>query len=183
MDCWKESVRRGLSTGAGKRQEAFMRLLNKIGEQDSQATLAQSDDVEEDVDTLAQLPKFLVFAPAVGDRGIALPNNRFEGYECVIYLSPMLEFESKKHVEHTVAHEFAHACLRHHTDEAKAQYVSGVEHGKQKPEVDADALAATWGFPRSRRMAWSEKTALEYCRKLKSRSAQLRFAREQFGIE
>ena len=65
-----------------------------------------------------------------------------------IYLAPALERQSQEQVDFTVAHEFAHALLRHHLpgndslskEELKAGYLNW------KSEVAADKLVLKWGF-------------------------------------
>ena len=70
------------------------------------------------------------------------------GEGAFIYLAPSLERESQAQVDFTVAHEFAHALLRHHLPgndslskkELKAGYLNW------NSEKAADKLAKQWGF-------------------------------------
>jgi len=70
------------------------------------------------------------------------------GGDAFIYLAPSLERQLQSDVDFTVAHEFAHAALRHHEpeslitfsiDEAKKGYLNW------NSEVAADELVAAWG--------------------------------------
>src|SRR5579872_7408971 len=62
------------------------------------------------------LPRIVVFAPNPHDHGLCIPlmNGDPNGADAFIYLAPSLERQSQTDVDFTVAHEFAHAALRHH---------------------------------------------------------------------
>jgi len=70
------------------------------------------------------------------------------GEDAFIYLAPSLERQSQAQVDFTVAHEFAHALLRHHlpgkdgltTKELRAGYLNW------NPEEAVNKLALEWGF-------------------------------------
>jgi hypothetical protein len=91
------------------------------------------------------------------------------GEDAFIYLAPSLERESQAQVDFTVAHEFAHALLRHHLpgndslskEELKAAYLNW------NSEKAADKLALEWGF------------TLPAYRKTKSRGASIRSSYER----
>src|ERR1700756_2681170 len=62
------------------------------------------------------LPRIVVFAPNPHDYGLCIPlmTGSPNGVDALIYLAPSLERQSQTEVDFTVAHEFAHASLRHH---------------------------------------------------------------------
>lgn len=104
------------------------------------------------------LPRIVVFAPNPRDYGLCIPLMAGEpnGADAFVYLAPSLERQSQSDVDFTVAHEFAHAALRHHEpeslmtfsiDEAKKGYLN------LNSEVAADELVAAWGYeiPKRRR--------------------------------
>jgi hypothetical protein len=97
------------------------------------------------------LPRIVVFAPNPDDYGSCIPlmPSNSSGEDAFIYLAPSLERQSQSDVDFTVAHEFAHAALRHHEpeslmtfsiDEAKKGYLNW------NSEVAADQLVAEWGY-------------------------------------
>ena len=97
------------------------------------------------------LPRIVVFAPNPDDYGSCLPLMPSDSTcgDALIYLAPSLERQSQTDVDFTVAHEFAHASLRHHKpenlmsfsmDEAKKGYLNW------NSEVAADELVAAWGY-------------------------------------
>jgi hypothetical protein len=97
------------------------------------------------------LPRIVVFAPNPDDYGLCIPlmAGGPNGADAFIYLAPSLERQSQSDVDFTVAHEFAHAALRHHEpeslmtfsiDEAKKGYLN------LNSEVAADELVAAWGY-------------------------------------
>jgi hypothetical protein len=103
------------------------------------------DDIAND------LPRIVVFAPNPDDYGSCIPlmPSNSSGEDAFIYLAPSLERQSQSDVDFTVAHEFAHAALRHHEpenlmtfsiDEAKKGYL------EWNSEVAADQLVAEWGY-------------------------------------
>jgi hypothetical protein len=95
-------------------------------------------------------PRICFFAPAPGMFGLCtvLMPSAPSGEDAFIYLAPSLERESQAQVDFTVAHEFAHALLRHHlpgndrltTEELKVGYLNW------NSERAADKLALEWGF-------------------------------------
>ena len=97
------------------------------------------------------LPRIVVFAPNPQDYGLCIPLTAGDqnGYDAFIYLAPSLERQPQIDVDFTVAHEFAHASLRHHEpenlmtlsmDEAKKGYLNW------NSEVAADQLVAEWRY-------------------------------------
>jgi hypothetical protein len=96
-------------------------------------------------------PRIVVFAPNPQDYGLCIPlmAGAPEGADAFIYFAPSLERQSQSDVDFTVAHEFAHASLRHHEpeslmtfsmDEARKGYLNW------DSEVAADQLVAKWGY-------------------------------------
>jgi len=95
-------------------------------------------------------PRICFFAPAPGIFGactVRMPSAP-PGEDAFIYLAPSLERQSQAQVDFTVAHEFAHALLRHHlpgkdgltTKELRAGYLNW------NPEEAVNKLALEWGF-------------------------------------
>jgi hypothetical protein len=102
-------------------------------------------------DIVNDLPRIVVFAPNPDDYGLCIPlmAGHPNGADAFVYLAPSLERQSQSDVDFTVAHEFAHAALRHHKpenlmtlsmDEAKKGYLN------RNLEVAADELVAAWGY-------------------------------------
>ena len=100
---------------------------------------------------VTDLPRIVVFAPNPDDYGSCIPlmPSNSSGEDAFIYLAPSLERQSQTEVDFTVAHEFAHAALRHHEpenlmtfsiDEAKKGYL------EWNSEVASDQLVAEWGY-------------------------------------
>ena len=100
---------------------------------------------------VTDLPRIVVFAPNPHDYGSCIPlmPSNSSGEDAFIYLAPSLERQSQTEVDFTVAHEFAHAALRHHEpknlmtfsiDEAKKGYL------EWNSEIAADQLVAEWGY-------------------------------------
>jgi hypothetical protein len=96
-------------------------------------------------------PRIVVFAPNPHDYGLCIPlmTGVTNDADAFIYLAPSLERQPQTDVDFTVAHEFAHASLRHHEpqnlmsfsiDEAKKGYLNW------NSEVAADQLVAQWGY-------------------------------------
>lgn len=115
----------------------------------AKALIRLSERIPENV--LNGLPRIVVFAPNPHDYGLCIPlmAGDPEGADAFIYLAPSLERQSQDDVDFTVAHEFAHAALRHHepeklmtfsADEAKKGYL------ERNSEVGADQLVAEWGY-------------------------------------
>ena len=79
-----------------------------------------------------------IFAPEPSIEGSAYPVKEIAdpGDErMMVYLAPQLERLSQKHVDQTVAHEFAHVVLGH-----------SIKHGSPSNEREADNKIQTWGF-------------------------------------
>lgn len=100
---------------------------------------------------VTDLPRIAVFAPNPDDYGSCIPlmPSNSSGEDAFIYLAPSLERQSQTEVDFTLAHEFAHAALRHHEpenlmtfsiDDAKKGYL------EWNAEVAADQLVAEWGY-------------------------------------
>lgn len=90
------------------------------------------------------MPTVTFFAPSLniyGEVMQAQPDGVF------VYLSPILECESQRDVDFTVAHELAHVALGHY-DEKNIHDASHLPHEEQPHEIAADATAEEWGFPR-----------------------------------
>ena len=115
----------------------------------AKALIRLSERIPDDV--VNSLPRIVVFAPNPNDYGLCIPLIAGDpnGADAFIYLAPSLERQSQSDVDFTVAHEFAHAALRHHEpenlmtfsiDEAKKGYLSW------NSEVAADQLVAEWGY-------------------------------------
>lgn len=115
----------------------------------AKALIRLSERLPEDV--LNGLPRIVVFAPNPHDYGLCIPlmAGDPEGGDAFIYFAPSLERQSQEDVDFTVAHEFAHAALRHHEpeklmtfsmDEAKKGYL------EWNSEVAADQLVAEWEY-------------------------------------
>ena len=117
-----------------------------------------------------ELPRIVLFAPDAGEYGRCIPlmPNDFDSDAAFIYLAPSLESRPQVEVNFTVAHEFAHALVRHHLpqnmilspEEAKRGYL------ESNSEIAADKLVAEWGFrvpkrrsrDRKRQISNDEKT-------------------------
>lgn len=92
-----------------------------------------------------ELPRILVFAPSQHIWGECYPwcetiggNGEMRTVEgSLVYLAPELEEREQDDVDFTVAHEFAHAILRH--------ALPGGQRGNGL-EQEADALVAEWGL-------------------------------------
>ena len=97
------------------------------------------------------LPRIVVFAPNPDDYGSCIPlmPSKSSGDDAFIYFAPSLERQSQTEVDFTVAHEFAHAALRHH--EPKNLMTLSMEEAKKgylewESEIAADQLVAEWGY-------------------------------------
>ena len=104
-----------------------------------------------------KLPRVVVFAPSPGANGKCLSLiPAHGGDDAFIYLAPSLERHPQADVDFTVAHEFAHALLRHHLPENTKLSESEVKEGYLyfNSEKAADELVLDWGFelpPRRKR--------------------------------
>jgi hypothetical protein len=90
---------------------------------------------------------------------------------CIHLFRSSLERQSQSEVDFTVAHEFAHASLRHHEpenlmtfsmDEARKGYLNW------ESEVAADELVGSWGYeiPKRRKRKREQCHRLGFCRRL-----------------
>lgn len=96
-----------------------------------------------------RIPLFTaVFAPSATTLGLASSWFHPAGPErtgFMIYLSPRLEGMSQSRVDSVVAHEFAHAILRHESDSLPPG--KAPRHSEDLPsEKAADELVTQWGF-------------------------------------
>ena len=94
-------------------------------------------------------PRICFFIPAPGLFGstVLMPSGP-NAEDALIYLAPSLERQSQTQVDFTVAHEFAHALLRHHlpaNDRLSKKELRG-SYLNWKSEAAADKLALKWGF-------------------------------------
>lgn len=97
------------------------------------------------------LPRIVVFAPNPDDYGSCIPlmTGDHDSADAFIYLAPSLERHSQRDVDFTVAHEFAHAALRHHEPEKLMTF--SIEEAKKgylhwDSELAADQLVTEWGY-------------------------------------
>ncbi len=67
----------------------------------------------------------------------------------MLYLSPELERRPQAYVNSSVAHEFAHAVLRH---DATISKDDPLQH-----EREADTLIAKWGYRPTNSCGWMQK--------------------------
>jgi len=125
-----------LGGGLSKRFNAIRNVWKKISERFP------------DNNPFDELEPMIFFAPSADTagevKGSTLPGP-------FVYLSPTLELESIRQVEHTVAHELAHLMLGHHkqTQDELARDDKGIirRHGDTPQERAADELSTQWGFP------------------------------------
>jgi len=88
----------------------------------------------------ASLPDITLFCPSEAEAGhVAL---RSLDHGIFMYLSPALEFDSLRDVQHSVFHELAHLELHH---------LGLPEASRAQSELQADALAEKWGCPGRKR--------------------------------
>jgi hypothetical protein len=101
-----------------------------------------------DCETTEALPIVSIYAPEFNVAGCV----RHEPPAGVfMYLSPVLELESQAVVNFAVAHEFAHIALGHYLP-GNPQMAERADKYEDRPaELAADALAASWGFRRTKR--------------------------------
>lgn len=85
----------------------------------------------------------LIFAPGKNFNGLCLDLRAYEEDRVFIYLSPDLTKRPADQVRHTIAHELAHAVLRHSEEPSPNAAMIG-----ELQERQADELAARWGFPK-----------------------------------
>jgi len=101
-------------------------------------------------ETINEWPRIVVFAPDPSLYGscVGLKPSDLESDDAFIYLSPSLERHSQAEVDFSVAHEFAHAALRHHLAENMTLSTEEVKKGYLgwNSEVAADKLVEDWGF-------------------------------------
>ena len=87
---------------------------------------------------VCNLPEeFVIFAPSEAVAGFV--NLRSLDHKVFLFLGPQLKFDSQADSDFTVAHELAHVALSH--------YLLPVEQ-RGLCEIEADALAEKWGFPK-----------------------------------
>ena len=89
---------------------------------------------------ICDLPDMVIFTPSEGEAGHV--NVRTLNKSVWVYLAPMIEFDSQADCDFTVAHELAHIELSHYLLPAD-------ERGLV--EIEADAQAEQWGFPKRKR--------------------------------
>lgn len=99
--------------------------------------------------TFNKAPHIHFFAPPSGLYGrttLMMPARG--GDDAVIYLDPSLERKPQALVNFFVAHEFAHALLRHHMpkNQRMSERDLASDYLNQSTEKAADALAVKWGF-------------------------------------
>jgi hypothetical protein len=71
------------------------------------------------------------------------------GYKDIILLNLKdLELETQEEIEFTIAHEFAHGYLGHHTRKQDKEYDTDIPWEDRPQEKAANDLAAKWGFYR-----------------------------------
>jgi hypothetical protein len=97
------------------------------------------------------LPRVVVFAPNPKDCGLCIPLMAGDknAADAFIYFAPSLERQSQHDVDFTVAHEFAHAHLRHHEPESLMTFSIDEEKNgylNWDSEVAADQLVTEWGY-------------------------------------
>ena len=88
----------------------------------------------------AHLPDFTIFAASESVAGFV--NVRSLNNSVWVYLAPMIEFDSQRDADFTTGHELAHVELKHYLLPAD-------ERGLV--EIEADAQAEQWGFPKRKR--------------------------------
>lgn len=94
------------------------------------------------IDVYDELPIMVLFAPAPWRNGRSFPVPKsWDEEAAIIYINPRLEEESQEQNDFTLAHEFAHVSLRHHTYKAMALGVL-----TDDDEDAADALVKSWGY-------------------------------------
>jgi hypothetical protein len=94
------------------------------------------------VDVYDELPIIILFAPAPWKNAAGFPVPKsWDEEAAIIYVNPRLEEESQEQNNFTLAHEFAHVSLRHHTYEAMS--IGGLTDAD---EDAADALVKWWGY-------------------------------------
>lgn len=98
-------------------------------------------------------PDIIVFAPSPDEWGAAIPwytpGGGPERHSQLIYLSPNLEMRPQRHVNATVAHEFAHTILGH---DGTVQCGDEYRH-----EREADMLIQEWGYRPTNSCGWMQK--------------------------
>lgn len=100
-------------------------------------------------EVLDTLPGLTIFSPSVDHAGQVMRNPR--SGTIFVYLSPTLEFNSQRDVNHVVAHELAHIVLGHHIATDKQTKECESRYEERPTEIAANTLAAEWGFPKRKR--------------------------------
>jgi hypothetical protein len=103
---------------------------------------------QEEID---RLPMLIIYAPSRAIHGEAFPLviNSFEISTFFIYFGPILERKLQREVNSTVAHELAHALLRHGavgSPRIDSSQSPPSRHADTPAEVEADKLVEKWGF-------------------------------------
>jgi hypothetical protein len=98
-------------------------------------------------DVFDDLPGIVVFAPAPWKYGQVTPPPSGTT-DTMVYFAPGLEDEPQEQSDFTVAHEFAHAFLRHHSYESMTspEETAPSEYLEVPSEVAADRLCQQWGY-------------------------------------
>jgi hypothetical protein len=94
------------------------------------------------------MPTITFFAPFLDHAGRVM---RTPPMGLVVYLSPSLEFDSQRDVDHVVAHELAHVSLGHHLLDNAQMKEHAEKHEDRPAEKAAEELAAKWGFTKRKR--------------------------------
>jgi len=89
---------------------------------------------------ICNLPELVIFAPSESVAGFV--DVRSLNNSILLFLSSQVEFDSQADCDFTVAHELSHIALGHHLLPAD-------ERGFV--EIEADAQAEQWGFPKRKR--------------------------------
>ena len=125
----------------------------------TKACLALCERIPDNI--VNKLPQIVLFTPSPDEYGRCIPlmPNDSDSDAAFIYLAPSLERQPQAEVNFTVAHEFAHALVRHHLP--KNMILSAEEAEKSylevNSEVAADELVAKWGFKVPRRRGRERK--------------------------
>jgi hypothetical protein len=98
------------------------------------------------VEVYEELSQMILFAPDPWKNAAVFPMPKSRAAAAaIIYISPRMEEESQEQNNFTVAHEFAHASLRHQRYEALS-LTEPVDYLDEPNEIVADALVKQWGY-------------------------------------
>lgn len=86
---------------------------------------------------ICDLPDVLILAPSESVAGFV--DVRSLNNSILLFLSSQVEFDSQADCDFTTGHELAHVALSHYLLPAEQQGLC---------EIEADALAEKWGFPK-----------------------------------